>query len=58
MKDEVTAGVQFISRLVNRNDKLDKERLEQFGECLISILCERFTRHWYPEKPLKGQAYR
>ncbi|KAL7981080.1 hypothetical protein Chor_005314 [Crotalus horridus] len=58
MKEEVEIGTRFISRLVNRHEKLKKDRVERFSECLAKILCERFNEHWYPENPLKGQAYR
>ncbi|KAH0631418.1 hypothetical protein JD844_005738 [Phrynosoma platyrhinos] len=59
MKDDVGKAVRFLCRIVRtRNEKVDKERVEKFGERLIAILCERFTGHWYPEKPMKGQAYR
>ncbi|KAM6427997.1 protein BTG3-like isoform 1-T1 [Liasis olivaceus] len=58
MKEEVETGARFIARLVNRHKKLDGEQVECFGECLAGILCERFHQHWYPDNPLKGQAYR
>ncbi|XP_044274779.1 protein BTG3-like isoform X2 [Varanus komodoensis] len=58
MKEEVETGVGFITRLVNRHERLDKRQVERFGEQLTAILCERFSKHWYPETPLKGQAYR
>ncbi|XP_048356827.1 protein BTG3-like [Sphaerodactylus townsendi] len=58
MKEEVETGVKFISRLVNRHEKLAKGQVKRFGESLVTVLCERFSEHWYPENPLKGQAYR
>ncbi|XP_058051598.1 protein BTG3-like [Ahaetulla prasina] len=58
MKDEVEIGTRFISRLVNRHEKLEKNQVERFGENLTKILCERFNEHWYPDNPVKGQAYR
>ncbi|XP_042296555.1 protein BTG3-like isoform X2 [Sceloporus undulatus] len=59
MKDDVGKAVRFLCRIVKtRNEKVDKERVDKFGEHLIAILCERYTGHWYPEKPMKGQAYR
>ncbi|XP_053123376.1 uncharacterized protein LOC128332743 isoform X3 [Hemicordylus capensis] len=58
MKEEIETGVRFLSRLVKRDEKLDKEQVRRFGECLTTILCERFSDHWYPENPQKGQAYR
>lgn len=58
MKEEVDTAVRFIARLANRHAKLDKAQVERFRERLATILCERFHAHWYPENPLKGQAYR
>ncbi|XP_062996017.1 protein BTG3-like [Elgaria multicarinata webbii] len=58
MKAAVEKAVRFITRLVNRHEKLNSWQVEYFGECLTAILCERYTDHWYPDKPLKGQAYR
>ncbi|XP_077192533.1 protein BTG3-like [Paroedura picta] len=58
MKEEVETGVRFLSRLVNRYDKMAKGQVERFGESLVTVLCERFSDHWYPENPVKGQAYR
>ncbi|KAG8143410.1 putative Protein BTG3 protein [Naja naja] len=58
MKEEVEIGTRFISRLVNRHEKLEKKQVERFGESLTKILCELFNEHWYPDNPLKGQAYR
>ncbi|XP_005995733.1 protein BTG3 [Latimeria chalumnae] len=58
MKDEVGAGVDFILRLIQRNEALDKKKVETFGKELTSILCERYQDHWYPSNPSKGQAYR
>ncbi|XP_066495049.1 protein BTG3-like [Tiliqua scincoides] len=58
MKEEVETGVRFISRLMIRDNKLDKGQVERFQDSLVKILCERFHEHWYPENPLKGQAYR
>ncbi|XP_078511619.1 protein BTG3-like isoform X1 [Lissotriton helveticus] len=58
MKEQVAVGVEYISKLINRNKTLDQDKVEKFGEKLTAILCEKYTDHWYPENPLKGQAYR
>ncbi|XP_074978792.1 uncharacterized protein LOC125625664 isoform X2 [Caretta caretta] len=58
MREEVETGARFLSRLANRHGRLDKGLVEQFGERLATILQERYCRHWYPENPAKGQAYR
>lgn len=58
MREEVETGARFLSRLVNRHGQLDEGRMEQFGEHLAAVLRERYSQHWYPENPAKGQAYR
>ncbi|XP_026574541.1 protein BTG3-like [Pseudonaja textilis] len=58
MKEEVEIATRFISRLVNRHEKLEKKQVVCFGRSLTKILCELFNEHWYPDNPLKGQAYR
>ncbi|XP_075047017.1 protein BTG1-like [Mixophyes fleayi] len=58
MRAELVAGVEFIKTLVNRFHKLDLVMVEVFGEKLAEILCHKYIGHWYPEKPMKGQAYR
>lgn len=58
MKNEIAAVVFFFTRLVRKHDKLKKEAVERFAEKLTLILQEKYTNHWYPEKPSKGQAYR
>ncbi|KAM9299066.1 protein BTG4-like [Gastrophryne carolinensis] len=58
MRDELVAGVEYIKTLVNIFYKLDPVIIEVFGERLAEILCQKYMGHWYPEKPVKGQAYR
>ncbi|KAM7138204.1 uncharacterized protein RBU57_016744 isoform 1-T1 [Macrochelys suwanniensis] len=58
MREEVETGARFLSRLANRHGRLDEGRVAQFGEHLAAVLRERYRRHWYPEAPAKGQAYR
>ncbi|XP_030068258.1 uncharacterized protein LOC115476174 [Microcaecilia unicolor] len=58
MREEVEAGVSYLLRLFNRNMKLESQKLEEFGERLTEILCEKYADHWYPEDPVRGQAYR
>nr|XP_020663148.1 protein BTG3-like [Pogona vitticeps] len=58
MKEDIEMGVRFILSILSHNVRLGKEQLDRFGDSLVNILCERFTGHWYPEKPIKGQAYR
>ncbi|XP_013776176.1 maternal B9.10 protein-like [Limulus polyphemus] len=58
MKDEISAAVTFLIRLVEKNLNLNNAKVEEFKNHLNDLLMERFQNHWFPEKPCKGQAYR
>uniref|UniRef100_A0A6I8RS67 Anti-proliferative protein domain-containing protein n=1 Tax=Xenopus tropicalis TaxID=8364 RepID=A0A6I8RS67_XENTR len=58
MREEIVTGVNYLKALACRFHRLDPMVVEAFGERLMEILCRRYTGHWYPEKPMKGQAYR
>jgi len=58
MRDEITAAVVFITRMVKKNDSLSQDQVENFSNKLTALLLEKFRNHWYQEKPLKGQGYR
>lgn len=56
MHVEVQVALNFlISFLYN---KLPRRRVNQFGEELEKALRHKFKGHWYPDKPMKGSAYR
>nr|XP_033771067.1 protein BTG3-like [Geotrypetes seraphini] len=58
MREELCAGIDYLMKMVNRHQKLDRSKVEVFGEKLMEILSQKYTGHWYPESPVKGQAYR
>ncbi|KAG8181257.1 hypothetical protein JTE90_013028 [Oedothorax gibbosus] len=58
MKEEILAAVNFLTRLVGKNEDLSSDQVEVFQNSLGTILMEKFDGHWFPEKPCKGQAYR
>ncbi|NXK63855.1 B910 protein, partial [Sylvietta virens] len=58
MKDEIAAAVFFITKLVKREDKLSKDKIEKFAAKLTEILFEKYKNQWYPDKPYRGQAFR
>lgn len=56
MHIEVQVALNFvISYLYN---KLPRRRVNIFGEELEKALKDKFSGHWYPEKPFKGSAFR
>ncbi|XP_051895953.1 protein BTG4 [Pristis pectinata] len=58
MKEEIAVAVVFITRLVKKNEKFSKQKIEKFGNKLTKILFEKYKNHWYWGNPPKGQAYR
>ncbi|KAK3107652.1 hypothetical protein FSP39_019212 [Pinctada imbricata] len=58
MREEISAAVVFITRLVRQNGDVSKEKVEEFSDCLSAILVEKFQNHWYSDHPTKGQGYR
>ncbi|NWR54552.1 B915 protein, partial [Bucorvus abyssinicus] len=58
MKDEIAATVFFITRLVKREDKLSKHKMEKFAAKLTTLLFEKYKNHWYLDNPSRGQAFR
>ncbi|NXS33402.1 B915 protein, partial [Pomatostomus ruficeps] len=58
MKDEIAATVFFITKLVRREDKLSKHKMEKFAAKLTTILFEKYKNHWYLDNPSRGQAFR
>ncbi|XP_032905426.1 protein BTG4 [Amblyraja radiata] len=58
MKEEIAATVVFITRLVKKNEKFSKQKMEKFGSKLTKILFQKYKNHWYCGNPSRGQAYR
>ncbi|XP_065553354.1 protein BTG4 [Lathamus discolor] len=58
MKDEIAATVFFITRLVKKEDKLSKHKMEKFAAKLTAVLFEKYKNHWYLDNPSRGQAFR
>ncbi|MPC20875.1 protein BTG3-like [Portunus trituberculatus] len=58
MKEEISAAVLFLSKLVSGNANLSEEMVAKFERRLGELLQERFSNHWHPERPWQGQGYR
>ncbi|CAH1396036.1 unnamed protein product [Nezara viridula] len=58
MRDEISAAVVFLVRLIEKSENFNREQLEHFKSRLSELLLEKFENHWFPEKPDKGQGYR
>jgi len=57
MIQEITVEVDFIIRLLS-SCKLDNDQKNIFHSTLLCSLSEKFSAHWDPSQPLKGNAYR
>jgi protein Tob/BTG len=58
MREEISAAVLFLARLIEKSENFNQDQLEHFKDRLSQILVERFENHWFPDKPYKGQGYR
>jgi protein Tob/BTG len=57
MRTEISNAVNFLSNLI-RNKNPSPSQLAQFQDALASRFAASFTDHWFPERPLRGNAYR
>jgi protein Tob/BTG len=58
MKEELQAAIDFICKRFFTFTVDSQIHLERVRQTLLDILQERYSGHWYSDKPLKGQAYR
>lgn len=59
MHTEIESAVNFLINSLSRNlTDLSEEKFLTLRERLTELLKQRFENHWYPEKPMKGSAYR
>lgn len=58
MREEISAAVVFLSRLIKLSDSIPQEKLDEFSNTLSENLLVRFKDHWYADEPTKGQGYR
>jgi protein Tob/BTG len=52
MHTEIQIATQFLSSYVPTNEQ------QRFSEDLQSILLQKYQKHWYPEEPERGTAFR
>jgi len=57
MRTEITNAVNFLSNLIRSKDT-SPDQLDAFRLALAERFAVSFTGHWFPEKPIRGNAYR
>jgi hypothetical protein len=62
MLEEIESAANFLTRLIAKSNNssllITQESIDSFSRKLCQLLEEKFRDHWFPEKPIKGQAYR
>jgi len=59
MHIEIESAVKFlVNELSQKFGEFPNGTSESLKQRLTELLNERFENHWYPEKPMKGSAYR
>lgn len=59
MHTEIESAVNFlVNELGQRLGEFSEETSKSLKTRLIELLAKRFENHWYPNKPIKGSAYR
>ncbi|CAF0831164.1 unnamed protein product [Rotaria sp. Silwood1] len=58
MKKEIDVALDLLVTYVQRFGSIKEESIEEFRKKLQQNLLQRYQDHWYPDKPIKGQAYR
>jgi len=54
---EVESAANFLSELLSRS-RIEEHQLTLFKQTIIECLIGHYQKHWFPEKPFKGSAYR
>ncbi|UJR27737.1 hypothetical protein I4U23_009014 [Adineta vaga] len=58
MKKEIDVALDLLVAYISHFGSIKEETIEEFRTCLQKNLLERYQGHWYPDIPIKGQAYR
>lgn len=58
MLKEVHSAVDFVVHILSLGGTISAYEMEKFSQLLESLLFTKFERHWFPQKPYQGSAYR
>jgi len=56
--EEVVMGARWWRAQIGKGENVTTSQADLFCEALIHQLEKHIRGHWYPEEPLRGQAYR
>lgn len=57
MKREIKSAVDFLTNIL-RTGNVSQSQTEIFNSTLVTLLCNHYQNHWFPEKPFKGSGFR
>ena len=55
---EVESAANFLSDLLSRSQRVSQKQLQAFRQSIITCLVNSYQKHWFPEQPFKGSAFR
>jgi protein Tob/BTG len=60
MKEEIACACEFLCSNIRaaNGTVLTQAQLETFRTVLKELIVDKFTNHWYPDKPMKGNGFR
>jgi protein Tob/BTG len=58
MLEQIEEAASFIIYILRICNSFKEGTSQEFKRRLLRLLADRFEGHWYPDKPLRGQAYR
>lgn len=60
MREEVDNACDFLCSNLRSNSytTVTEEQIKSFRTVLKDLIVDKFTNHWYPDKPLRGNGFR
>jgi len=56
--EEIVVGARWWRSQISKSDAVTSAQADLFFESLVATVSASIKGHWYPEEPLRGQAYR
>jgi len=58
MLKEVHTAIFFLKEILARNSLIADDKIDKFCSVLERLLYQKFEKHWHPQKPFLGSAFR